>query len=326
MTKVKEEVSSLKDVKVKEDINMPYDPMTKWHQLTTDPNELNLSLTLLTGQAFRWIQTTEGYTSTLHSLFVTLKQDSVVYFQLHNAVLSVKEARIQLVDYFQLDIKLMPLWNKWKADPNFATRSIGFEGLRVLRQDTFETLLCFICSSNNNIKRITQMVHAFTLRYGNFVGTVEGIEFYAFPTIDQITGEVEIELRDLGFGYRAKYIAKTIDALNTKEPEFLNSLRETEYDLTRIELLQFCGVGPKVADCVALFSMDKTDIVPVDTHVWQIALRDYDVNVKTLNKTTYEKIGDTFKGVFGQYAGWAHSVLFSEDLLVPRSKKRKVEE
>jgi N-glycosylase/DNA lyase len=79
-------------------------------------------------------------------------------------------------------------------------------------------------------------------------------------------------------------------------------------------------VGPKVADCVALFALDKLDCVPVDTHVWQIATRDYSAELadvataKTLTPRVYARVGDFFRARFGPLAGWAHSVLFAGDL------------
>jgi N-glycosylase/DNA lyase len=87
-----------------------------------------------------------------------------------------------------------------------------------------------------------------------------------------------------------------------------------KYQDCRLELLKLPGVGPKVADCISLFSCCKHGVIPVDTHVLQIATRDYDVSVKNLNAKTYLLIGDAFRDAFGEFAGWAHSVLFSADL------------
>eukprot|EP01034_Spumella_vulgaris_P031680 gene31680-39130_t len=82
-------------------------------------------------------------------------------------------------------------------------------------------------------------------------------------------------------------------------------------------LLEFPGVGPKVADCIALFSLDRSDTVPVDTHVWSIAARDYAPELlltKSITPTVYESIGKVFRDRFGVRAGWAHSVLFAAEL------------
>jgi N-glycosylase/DNA lyase len=96
----------------------------------------------------------------------------------------------------------------------------------------------------------------------------------------------------------------------------LYSLRNIPYKNAHEALLQFVGVGPKVADCVCLMSLDKYDCVPVDTHVWQIAQRDYKLGkkFKTLNKIAYDEIRQFFRELWGPYAGWAHSVLFTADI------------
>jgi N-glycosylase/DNA lyase len=83
------------------------------------------------------------------------------------------------------------------------------------------------------------------------------------------------------------------------------------------QLLQLQGVGPKVADCVCLMGLGWGESVPVDTHVWQIAQRDYKFGKgkhKSLTKATYDAVGHHFRELWGKEAGWAHSVLFAADL------------
>lgn len=224
-------------------------------------------------------------------------------------------------DYFNLPTKLSDLYLQWsEKDPHFKKiASAEFHGIRILRQDPWENLCCFICSTNNNIKRISQMVENLCLHFGDYISEYDGIKYYDFPSPMQLADpSVEIKLRQLGFGYRAKYIQKTAQMIS-EHPEgtlSLVRLREVSYQDAHKALLQYVGVGPKVADCVCLMSLDKHDCVPVDTHVWQIAQRDYKFgrNYKTLTKTAYEAVGDFFRNTWGEYAGWAHSVLFTADL------------
>ena len=144
--------------------------------------------------------------------------------------------------------------------------------------------------------------------------------FYAFPTISQLLRATEDELRGLGFGYRAKFIAGTAAALAAKAgggEAFLTALREgTPYREARAALTSLPGVGPKVAACACLFSLDKHAAVPVDTHVWQLAVEHYtpDLQGKTLTPRLMEKVEDAIVGVFGEYAGWAHNTLFVAEL------------
>lgn len=315
-------------------------------------------------------------------------------------------------DYFSLHVSVVDLYNQWAIKDSHFSRTVGsesikieatvkseeksaiitdittveidtnlhlaaanFNGIRILRQDPWENLISFICSSNNNIKRISQMVDNLCTHFGDELGTHDGVVYYDFPTPAQLAGsETEKKLRDLGFGYRAKYIQQTaqkvssaIDLLDlanidvsassksgkkkkrkeseqVEEPyesqadgeqskkglEYLDALRSIPYEKAHLALLQFSGVGPKVADCVCLMSLDKHDVVPVDTHVWQIAQRDYKFKSTskakakakkasgekepTPTKTEYEQVAKFFKDLWGEYAGWAHSVLFTADL------------
>lgn len=182
-------------------------------------------------------------------------------------------------------------------------------------------------------------MHKLCLHYGPLIGHIGGEAFHDFPPPQALTGpQVESHLRELGFGYRAKYIAQTarivandkpkgwLDSLtNPANPSFrpaaeFASLPPADYKEAHEQLLQLTGVGPKVADCVCLMGLGWGEAVPVDTHVWQIAQRDYKFGkgkagkTATLSKALYDAVGDHFRGLWGEYAGWAHSVLFTADL------------
>ena len=257
-----------------------------------------------------------------------------------------------------LSSNLTDLYEQWSSqDPNFKKKASQFTGIRILRQDPWEALVSFICSSNNNIARISQMVEKLCINYGPFIASVEGRSYHDFPTPEALAGkDVEGNLRSLGFGYRAKYIYQTaVMVSQDREKGWLNGLCNPESPAFGIEakpgdemkpegregyrdahekLLELQGVGPKVADCVCLMGLGWGESVPVDTHgeyisrwtwtcwanlraVWQIAQRDYRFGKssnKSLNKATYDAVGNHFRKLWGQEAGWAHSVLFTADL------------
>ncbi|OBZ87276.1 N-glycosylase/DNA lyase [Choanephora cucurbitarum] len=307
----------------------------KWKDLSISPFELRLN-SLRCGQSFRWKQIQDNWISVLHGRLVVLKEtpSSILYgYQdtLHqDAVQDIK-------DYFQLDrVSLEACYSRWSAlDSNFAKKALQFQGIRMLRQDPWENLISFICSSNNNIARITQMIDKLCSHYGQKIGEYEDQSFYEFPTLDALTDpSTESTLRQLGFGYRAKFIANAAKKLKEDHPDlgekWLYTLRDVSYSEAKEALMEFQGVGPKVADCVCLMSLDHSESIPVDTHVWQIALRDYGFKskkVKTLNQKLYVEVGDHFRVLFGDYSGWAHSVLFTADLKGFEKKtveKRKV--
>jgi N-glycosylase/DNA lyase len=174
-----------------------------------------------------------------------------------------------LRDYFNLSTDLTTLYATWSSrDPNFSKKAPSFTGVRMLRQDPWENVVSFICSSNNNIARISQMVANLCLTWGRRLGEVDGTVYHDFPEPKALAAPgVEQKLRQLGFGYRAKYIAGAARIIVEERPEgWLLGLRKVEYREAHAALLELPGVGPKVADCVCLMSLDKPGAVPVDTH------------------------------------------------------------
>ncbi|RDL34506.1 putative N-glycosylase lyase [Venustampulla echinocandica] len=329
--------------------------VSEWRKLPVSLAELCIDTTLRCGQSFRWKKLgNDEWSCALHGQILSLKQDD---YYLHyrsmrpsttcplilpNSVNS-HVAKIENEDeatesllrrYFNLTPNVATLYEYWSSvDPNFKKRAPSFAGVRILKQDAWETLVAFICSSNNNIVRISQMVNNLCLHYGPLVGRINDVSFHDFPPPEALTGpRVEAHLRELGFGYRAAYIAKTALMVANEKPEgWLQSLRNDGdnpdqklprggrdgYRRAHEELLQLLGVGPKVADCICLMGLGWGEAVPVDTHVWQIAQRDYKFGKgknKSLTKATYDAVGDHFRELWGKEAGWAHSVLFAADL------------
>jgi N-glycosylase/DNA lyase len=177
------------------------------------------------------------------------------------------------------------------------------------------------------------------MHYGPLIGHIESQPFYDMPPPSALAGpKVEAHLRELGFGYRAKYLHQTAVIITQETPGWLDALRSPEsptfgskpttagemqpqgregYRAAHESLLSLQGVGPKVADCVCLMGLGWGEAVPVDTHVWQIAQRDYKFGKgkhASLTKATYDAVGDHFRKLWGKEAGWAHSVLFTADL------------
>ncbi|KJK78914.1 hypothetical protein H634G_05729 [Metarhizium anisopliae BRIP 53293] len=326
---------------------------TEWRKLPMSLSELCIDTTLRCGQSFRWRKISDEWTCTLHGRILSLRQDPshlhyrVTWPEYQDALPTPPTRRVtdelnqddteELVRrYFSLNLDLGALYDQWsKSDPNFQKKAPEFKGVRILSQDAWEALICFICSSNNNISRISQMVHKLCNHYGPLIGYIDGEPMHDFPTPESLTGKnVESHLRELGFGYRAKYIANTARVVALEKPSsWLESLRNPRhsgpgllssagssnptYKGAHEALLSLTGVGPKVADCVCLMGLGWGESVPVDTHVWQIAQRDYKFGkskAKTFNKAMYDAVGDHFRSIWGDYAGWAHSVLFTADL------------
>ncbi|KAI3406513.1 OGG1 [Candida oxycetoniae] len=308
-----------------------------WKKIPISESEVCLSRVLRCGQTFRWKNINNIWSFAIRDRIILLQQDHENLYYSH--ILRVdkrgtdKETFSFLNDYFTLDVKLEELYNSWKQSHSkyitvkqaeAASPFDLFTGIRILRQDPWECLISFICSSNNNVKRISKMCDNLCIHFGNFINEHQGHKYYSFPTAEQLSKEgVESKLRDLGFGYRAKYIYQTAKKFTSAEfpditIENLEKQRDSLYEQAHEFLLQLSGVGPKVADCICLMALDKWDVVPIDTHVYQIAIRDFKYkgkkDLKTLNKEMHQSIRSFFKNIFGEYAGWAQSVLFAADL------------
>uniref|UniRef100_A0A803JL09 N-glycosylase/DNA lyase n=1 Tax=Xenopus tropicalis TaxID=8364 RepID=A0A803JL09_XENTR len=221
-----------------------------------------------------------------------------------------------LEDYFQLNISLRTLYQHWESsDPNFQRVAQDFPGIRILRQDPTECLFSFICTSNNNISRITGMIERVCCSLGQRLCQLDSDVYHTFPTLQELAAEgTEAKLRDLGFGYRARFVSESARTILSKHcPDWLESLRLVPYEEAKTALCSLPGVGAKVADCVCLMALDKPEAVPVDTHVWQVAKRDYLPQLgsgnKTLTDRVYRETGDFFHNLWGPYAGWAQSYI-----------------
>ncbi|XP_039627767.1 N-glycosylase/DNA lyase isoform X1 [Polypterus senegalus] len=226
-----------------------------------------------------------------------------------------------LMDYFQLHVGMEELYEQWsQTDSFFKKAATKFPGVRVLRQDPRECLFSLICTSNNHITRISGMVERLCQNFGPLLCTLDMKHYHDFPSLQALAApDVEAHLQELKFGYRARYIQQAAQEILEKYgPHWLDSLRHVTYEEAKAALRTLPGVGAKVADCVCLMALDKTDAVPVDTHVWQMASQNYLPQLgkesKTLTPKVYREIGDTFRERFGTYAGWAQSVLFCSDL------------
>ncbi|CAA7400345.1 unnamed protein product [Spirodela intermedia] len=302
----------------------------RWEPLGIPRSELSLSLTLPTGQTFRWRKTgPDQFTGVVGPHLLSLRHDAGdeqggVAFLLHcgggGGANAADPARAALRDYLNLGVSLAGMWRSFaSADARFAELARRLAGgVRVLRQDPVECLFQFLCSSNNNIARIERMVAAVSA-FGEHLGTVEGVDFHRFPSIDRLAEVSEEQLRKAGFGYRAKFIVNTVKALRAKPgggAEWLHSLRGLELTTVTEALCTLPGVGPKVAACVALFSLDQHHAIPVDTHVWQIATRELTPEFAgcRLSPKHFGRVSEAFVDRFGRYAGWAQTALFVGEL------------
>ena len=288
--------------------------------LHISPDELNLTHTLTPGQAFRWKEDEQGrWTGVVGRRVVTLWREGN---NLNYEVVPKGDAGF-VEDYFRLDVKLEDVYREFRQADETLARAIGrFKGLRVLRQDPEETLLSYICSTANSVTRITNSVEQLSKRYGE---RIAGTEHYSFPTVEALAKAGPDELaKTCGLGFRGANLNCVASQLIERPEGWLESLRQAEYEEARKELTGLRCVGMKIADCVLLFSLDKDQAVPVDTHIRHIAVRNYlpEFMQKTLTQAVYRQITDFFQQKFGRYAGWAQEYLYYDDLLRHKPEER----
>ncbi|HVM45307.1 MAG TPA: DNA glycosylase [Candidatus Thermoplasmatota archaeon] len=218
---------------------------------------IDLPHSLLGGQAFRWSQAEDG-------AFRGVVGDALVEMRprADGSVEAEGASRAALASYFRIERADAARRARLARDPALADAMRALPGLRLLRQDPWETTVAFLTSANNNVLRIEGTMRALAARWGDPLG--EG--HAAFPPPGRLARAREADLRACGLGYRAPFLRDTARLVARGEVD-LASLRGASHKEAREALLALPGVGPKVADCIALFSLDVDDAFPIDRWV-----------------------------------------------------------
>lgn len=260
------------------------------------------------GQCFRFNkQEDESYTGVVGNNVINVKKiDNEIHIK------SVGQDNLEelVVNYFDLNRDYEQIKDKLsKIDENME-KSISYgKGIRILNQDLWETIISFIISANNNIPRIKGIIDRMSERYGNKI-IFEGKEYYTFPTIDELSKASVEDLRALGLGFRDVRVYETTKMIKNKEVDLEQLKNEKDFNKVRNTLLTLPGVGPKVADCILLFStLKRWEAFPIDVWVRRVMnelyiKNPYETKVKKeeIEKIAYEK--------FGNLAGIAQQYLF----------------
>ena len=255
------------------------------------------------GQAFRWHKEEDNSYTAIHkgkTINVKKDNDNIIFSNINE-----EDFENTWQDYFDLQTDYNKIKKELSRDP-ILEEAIKFgEGIRILNQDPYETTISFIISANNQIPRIKKSIELISENYGEFIDEYRGIKYYSFPEAKILANVDEKELEDkCKVGYRSKYIVNTSKMIYNKEVN-LNEL----YNMPTVEaeeiLMKLPGVGPKVSDCILLFSLNKNDAFPVD--VWVKRVMEYfylkeDTKLKDISKYASEK--------FGSLGGFAQQYLF----------------
>lgn len=156
-----------------------------------------------------------------------------------------------------------------KRDKYLQSAVAAAGGLRILRQELWETIVCFIISQQNNIARITKCVENLCLLFGETCYNKSKQVYNAFPSAERLAACTADELAPIRLGYRAKYILAAARQVASGEVD-LDAVRRMDYAHAKAELMRLTGVGVKVAECICLFALHHIDAFPIDTHIRQM--------------------------------------------------------
>jgi N-glycosylase/DNA lyase len=282
----------------------------------------SLESSLDSGQAFGWRQVDSYWVGSVRSIGFVLRQNnqSLQY----QSSIDPEDAKLLLENYLALDIDPAVIAREFQNDP-FLTSAMDFcAGLRILRQDPWECLAGFILSSTKQIVHIQQIWHKMCRRWGKPL-TVNTFTLHCFPEASVVAQCSEAELRSCGMGFRAPYLLGAARRVSSGEIDFSMLQKMSTMDASD-RLMELDGVGPKIADCVLLFSLNKQDAFPVDTWILKVLKHVYRRNAKSLNKNNLEKF---LKLRFGKFPGYAQQYLFHYVRKHPETmalqKRRKID-
>lgn len=243
------------------------------------------------GQCFRWKQTGNGWLGVAREHALRLVRHPGGDIELFCTPDEFDEI---WHNYFDLSLDYAAVRSA-VSNCEYMRAAVGYgEGVRILRQDMWEALCSFIISQCNNITRITGIVESLCSLFGSKI-EYQGIDLYTFPAPADLAKLNAADLAPIRCGYRAEYIIGAARALDSGElvPYDLSRLPTDE---ARRRLMGLRGVGEKVANCVLLFGLHKTDAFPID--VW-------------MRRALSEHFPPDFDpSSFGEYAGIAQQYIF----------------
>ena len=264
-------------------------------------NNFDLKATVTCGQIFRFIEEKDNsFTIVIKDRVINLKEDTDYIIVESN---NEEDLENIIFDYFDLNRDYekigIDLINK---DSKIKDAVVFSKGLKMIHQDSFETLIAYIISQNNRVPSIANALNLLSLNYGKKV-IFKDKEYYLFPSLEDLSKLSVDDFRNCKVGFRDKYLYEIIECINNKKLEL-----DKIYDMSGEEalkyLVEFKGIGMKVASCMLLFAYQKFDVYPVDTWVKKFMKEDYNIEgEQNIRKFTY----DTYK----EYSGLAIQYMFN---------------
>lgn len=275
-------------------------------QFSIKPDNFDLSLTLTCGQTFCWHRVKGELYGEGGNEFYSFRDGKPILLKEQEGEIKVETelSEEKVRESLGLHRSLEDVFAEFPDDNPLEKAKDEFWGLRVIQDEFFPCLISYLCSPQMRISRIKEMHNNIAKEYGEKI-EFNGIEAYRFPTPEQLSKASEDELRDLGVGYRAKYIVESTNII--QETDFDHAkIKDMEYSEAREEMKRLYGVGDKVADCVLLFSLGFVEAAPIDTWGHKVLKKHY----PELHTEDYSEISENMRDYFGDKAGYAQEYLF----------------
>lgn len=220
---------------------------------------------------------------------------------------------------FRLDDDIDYISSLFVYDPTVSQLFRTYSGLRLMRQDPYQCMISFACSSNTNITMIKQMLRNLCRKFGKKT-QVDKKTFFTFPPVRNLYNASINDLCSCGTGYRAKTIKSIVENIVSGSLR-INELYHCNYDEAKKKLLSIYGIGNKIADCILLFSLEKIEAFPIDVWISRSLYSYYSkllngqnlrLNLKSTKLTAnqYDVVSKIMRQYFGKYAGYAQQYLY----------------
>ena len=264
--------------------------------------DFDLELTMTCGQTFCWHRLEGELYGEGGSKFYTFRKEKPLIVEQKEDTLHIETElpKNEVKKALGLDYDIKEVRESLPEDEKIQSAAEELKGLRLVQDEFFPCLISYLCSPQMRIPRIKEMHNKMAEEYGETV-EYEDYELRKFPTLEQLSQASEDDLRDLGLGYRAKYVVETVKILQEEGLAISDGYEDAREDLKRLY-----GVGDKVADCVLLFSLEFLEAYPLDT--W--ALKAVEKHYPDLHSDNYDEASRNLREYFGDYSGYAQEYLF----------------
>ncbi len=268
---------------------------------------LNVDLTIESGQVFLW--------NKVKGSWYGIEGNSVIKVSRSNNGLDYSSypETIDCKRFFGLEDDLHYIYKTISKDAVMKDALSKLVGLRIMRQNPYQCLISFMCATNTSISMIKRMLTNMSINFGKKI-EYDNFEFHGFPEPKELADASINELCMCSVGYRAEFIKRAARAVLDRKIDF-DYLKHTNYNNAKKELMDVLGIGQKVADCILLFSLEKTDSFPIDVWIARTIMKYYshmfeELESEKITPKVYKKISSRMREYFGAYAGYAQQYLY----------------